>query len=61
MGSKSRGYDELVKDGEILHVISVNGIQYAGADAHKYPDCEKSLLDIEAFCVGISWEWYDER
>ena len=44
----------------LLYVIRVDGKEYAGLDADKYPACEKPLLDFEIFGIGISWEWYDE-
>ena len=63
LGSKSKGlkYDDLVKEGSLMQVISIDGKKYAGRDAHSYPNNKKPIMEMDgAFSRDAGWEGFDE-
>jgi len=62
-GSKIKGlkYEDLLKEGELIQVISINGKKYAGGDAHSYPNNKKPIMEMDgAFSKDAGWERFDE-
>ena len=58
-----RQMDEQEKQEQLLYIVRVGDMEYAGIDADKYPDNKKPLLDFKCFDIGVEgtgWEWYTD-
>ena len=53
--------DDREKDAYLVYVISIEGEEFAGADAHMYPNNKKPLLHFHVFEIGNGWEWYERQ